>query len=479
MKVEESRLRRLKMLRSSKPLWKHPTHSLVVLISLAGASALNSSCGSSFSTKNASVWSKNHDETNNNSPSPFDRSCTGSEKEQQLRAAQKAFTRLVAGSCVILTVMKGLPEHRQTAFAQSYLRQFTTTCTPWPEDENILALNTDILQAPEIGNLVEERTVACASPAHAVFEDVAADKDPARLQWTRVMLATLSGFAQFHPDQKLALPSKYLHRYLTGIGGVKIISEQVLVSELEKAVLNRWMANPQNSGSVLIGYTDYAALAQQEQVAFHSGSQSYPAITNTLGRALVRYQYLGDASELQKIPRQARKTIENYDEMVSAARSDATLSSQPSGYLLAEVNDPYSWPGYDTNRAHTSYAQETDGSRSSKEVGITTRNNEAESGAKASAALAEYPGNTFPNALLSVLRFLLDDRDELFVQVAPRSSEAPNSFADDFSLKLIGNMKDSTMRALLGAGARDFQMARKWIIPVQHQPQGWPSDDSP
>lgn len=391
-----------------------------------------------------------------------DSSCSTHTRTEALECGKRHFVQAVAGSCVLLTVLKGLPVAEQISYANSYLRQFESSCKPWGNGQDVYVAYVDeLLRAPEISP-AQNPKVSCASPDGAVFEDLAADKNPAGLLVSRLLLATLTGVAQFHPDPNLSIPAKYLHRYLAGIGGVKVLDEPELVREMEQAIVEKWNRYPAAAGRFLIGYGNYQSdpdsktrgeeLNKQLRLpeGVNGGAQRLPAAFNSLGRGIVTYELITDLKVLSGRAELKPESIENYAQLRTDHQSGKARAQQV--YLLAQINDPYSWPGYGgEGTPQTTYSQEKHGSL--RGTGSEKANR------------VNYPGNSFPNLLTGFLKFLLHDKDGQFVSTYQASSSSESGRVPQ-ALGTMGNMRDSTLRAMLNAGARDFQMSKRWLIPI-------------
>ncbi len=394
-------------------------------------------------------------------------SCTLDSQAKDLEKSKKRFQRFVAGGCLVITLMGNLSSQAiANQGSQEYLSQFKTTCTSWNDAEEVT-----LLASPKISEELPEQ-VACKSPSHKrTFEDAGAGLNPARLFVTRVFFATLTGAGQFLPDPGTAIPSKYLHRYLAGIGGKKVISEPSLVEGLETIIRQKWTvltaasAKPLAEAKFVVSYGDYDRL-QQELIAMKGGGEfkpegasSHHPLFNSLGSAEVRLRHFATLDSITDSPAAATK-LEN----LSAIRKESEKGgTPPAGYLVVEINDPYSWPGAGGPADELGgYDQSLDGT--SEGLDIT---------GKAFPETA-YPSNAFPELLVRTTRILLGAGGQ-----SDRFTDLSIKTAADFPPELVdagfvpknfrqvsSGLKDSVFRAQLRAGAKDFMMVKHWIIPL-------------
>ena len=395
--------------------------------------------------------------------------CSPDARAKDLERAKKTLRRFVAGSCLVMTLMGSVSAQAITQQeSNAYLKQFSTTCTTWNEGEAVT-----LLAAPRISDELPD-TVACKSPRHKrIFEDAGRDTPLVRLFAARIFFATLTGAGQFLPDDRMAIPSKYLHRYLTGIGGKKIISEPALVDGLENIIRKKWISliasseQPLGSASFLVGYGDYGP--QSTGVADETGRKSKDGIAsdkhplhNTLGSAEVRVTYYKSLDEIHE-NRTGATIIENLDLMKSSFGSSS--GSKPAGYLVAEINDPYSWPGssmISSGDPARGYDQWRDGT--AEGIKATEQH---ETG-------VYYPGNGMPELIVRLVRVLLAEHGnsnqftEARVITAanyPRELVELGLIPEDFRQEDFG-LNDNLFRAMLRAGAKDFMMVKHWVIPI-------------
>jgi hypothetical protein len=396
--------------------------------------------------------------------------CLPDARAEDLERAKKTLRRFVAGSCLVMTLMGSVSAQAIThQESNAYLKQFSTTCTTWNEGDAVT-----LLAAPSISDELPDK-VACKSPSHKrIFEDAGRDTPLVRLFAARIFFATLTGAGQFLPDDGTAIPSKYLHRYLTGIGGKKIISEPALVNGLENIIRKKWISlrasseQPLGSASFVVSYADYGP--ESTGVAAETGrklpndgiASDFHPLHNALGSAEVRVTYYKSLDEIHE-NRTGATVIENLHLMKSSLGSSS--GSKPAGYLVAEINDPYSWPG-SSKSSSGDPARGYDQWRDGTAEGIKATE-QHETG-------VYYTGNGMPELLVRLVRVLLAEQGnsnqftEARVITAanyPRELIELGLIPEDFRQEDFG-LNDNLFRAMLRAGTKDFMMVKHWIIPI-------------
>ena len=186
-----------------------------------------------------------------------------------------------------------------------------TPCTIATVDRDTIFSQFGLPQEVEEGyaapTLTQETApLTCKIPSGAVYEKLSWDKGRAAL--ARIVLAHAMYAARMSPDQTISIPADFLYHYLMGTGNPKVLSNKVIVEDIEAFVKEAWLAQRAPASAEI--FMDYEGHGM-----FKAGAFAHPA-ANSLGRAFVKV--------------------------------DATQLSPGKYSLRMRINDNYTWPGYTT-----------------------------------------------------------------------------------------------------------------------------------
>jgi hypothetical protein len=172
---------------------------------------------------------------------------------------------------------------------------------------------------PDAAASLKKLNIPCELPMNVRKAAPGVDLDMMRLRAARVYMAHLTFAAGFLPEQRIAIPTRYLYHYLKGSGNQnefgppKEIKEKEMLSNLAAIFTAKWLQHPDHpeNGRFFFTYDDYQTLSQGAKVGYE-----WAAASNTIGQ---HYQYF--------------RTKEGAD-----------ASGSEGWWVTIGVNDEYIWP---------------------------------------------------------------------------------------------------------------------------------------